>query len=279
MASNSYRRDSNTTSDSGISSGSTNVAVHPRYACYWLDKCRGLHEVDHCHARKNDLHGKLGIYYSFNNRYRRFTRDRLSNVSLEGNPTGCTMVNLLIYRKHQDQVQLLLVTKSLMDKNGDDQSNQQRQLLFALPSSNPKKKGERPEAVGRRALETVTDRNELLEWVRPHLQRFLFVDASVIYSLLLTEEHADLLTKHFKPNDEVHSLHWFPLEYVLRQLPESSHYLKQPAEGDELAQVRHSIATASVKLRDENTERNMWSVAALYLICIREHVQFNVFLQ
>ena len=151
--------------------------------------------------------------------------------------------------------------------------------MFALPSSNPRTKGERPEAVGRRALETVTDRNELLEWVRPHLQRFLFVDASVIYSLLLTEDHAALLTKNFKPNDEVHSLHWFPLEYVLRQLPESPHYLKQPAEGDELAQVRHSIITATVKLRNGDTECNVWSVLEFYLMCIREHVQFDTFLQ
>lgn len=286
MASNNSQRGSSRSfSDSGFSSfGSTSsvnttVTVNPRYACYWLDECRGFHEVDHCAARKGDLRGKLGIYYSPNAMYNRYSVDKQNNLSLKSNPTGRTMINLLIHRKCDDQVQVLFVTKSLTDKNRKDQADQNRQPLLALPSSNPREKEERPESVATRALETVTDRKELLEKLRPHLTRFLFVDASVVYPLFLTEERANLLTKHFTPSEEVLSLHWFPLEYVLSKLPACSNYLRQPAQRDDLAQVRHSIATTSVKLQDMNTEYNMWSVLEFYLLCIREHVQFNTFLK
>ena len=287
MASINSRRDDSSSifSDSGFNSFgssrsvSTTNTVNLRYACYWLDDCRGFHEVDHCPAREKDLRGKLGIYYSPNAMYNRYSVDKQNNVSLKSNPTGRTMINLLIYRKRDDQVQVLFVTKLLIEKNRKDQADKNRQLVLALPSSNPQKKEERPEIVATRALETITDRKELLEKLRPHLKRFLFVDASVVYPLFLTEERANLLTEHFTPNEEVHSLHWFPLEYVLSELPVCIDYLKQPAQGDELAQVRHSIATASVKLQDGSTEYNVWSVLVFYLLCIREHVQFHTFLQ
>ena len=227
---------------------------------------------------KKTCEGKLGIYYSPNAMYNRYSVDKQNNLSLKSNPTGRTMINLLIYRKCDDQVQVLFVTKLLIDKSRKDQADKNRQPFLALPSSNPQKKEERPEIVATRALETITDRKELLEKLRSQLKRFLFVDASVIYPLFLTEERANLLTDHFKPNEEVHSLHWFPLEYVLSKLPVCSNFLKQPAQQDDLAQVRHSIATASVKLQDADTDYNMWSVLEFYLLCIREHVQFNTFL-
>ena len=286
MASNNSRRGSSSSfPDSGFngfgssSSGSTTGRGNPSYACYWLDNCRGSHEVDDCTARKEELGGKLGIYYSSDARYKRYSVDKQNNKSLKSNPTGRKKINLLIYRKRDDQVQVLFVTKLRTDKNRKDQLDKNWQPLLALPSSSPREKEERPELVATRALETITNRKELLEKLRSHLKRFLFVDANVVYPLFLTEERANLLTEHFTPNEEVHSLHWFPLEYVLSKLPVCIDYLKQPAQQDELAQVRHSIATASVKLQDGCTEYNMWSVLELYLVCIREHVQFNSFLK
>jgi hypothetical protein len=278
MASGNSRRSSSSYADSGISCDTTTATVNSRYACYWLKNCQGQHEVDDCKARRSELRGKLGIYYSPNAIFKRFSRDQINNLPLESNPTGSTMINLLIYKKHNDEIWLLFITKFLKEKQHEGVVGQNRQLLLTLPSSNPREKNEMAKQVAVRALESITNENEITKDLRGRLKRFLFVDASVIYPLYLTNEQADLLTTHFSANDEVISLHWFTLSTVLDQLPEWNNYLGKQAEEDELAQIRHHTH-AGIKLNTENEEYTMWSVAACCLLCIRNHVGFETFLQ
>jgi len=202
----------------------------------------------------------------------------MNNLSLEHNPTGSTMINLLIYKKEDNEPWLLFVTKLVKEKRQDNVEGFNRQLLLTLPSSNPRKKNEVIRQVAVRALESITDENEITKDLSSHLKHFLFVDASVIYPLYLTSDQAKLLTEHFSPNEEVITLHWFPLSTVLSQLPEWNDYLSRQAEGNELAQIRHPNHTG-IKLNKENEEYTMWSVTATGLMCIRNHVGFEKFLQ
>ncbi|CAF1153540.1 unnamed protein product [Didymodactylos carnosus] len=262
-------------SDSGISSTTTSNAVNPRYACYWLKSCRGQHELDDCHARRGELHGKLGIYYSSNGIYQRYLRDQINNLSLEHNPTGCTMINLLIYTQREGEILILFVTKLVKEKHHEIPTTVERRALLTLPSSYPREKGELQKQVAERALDSVTHEKEITSNLRSRLTRFLFVDASVIYPLHLTNEHADLLTRSFTPNDEISALHWFALSAVLAQLPEWNNYLGREAVGKELAQIRH-ISHAGIKLGEGYV---LWSVVATVLMCIRQHVGFETFLE
>ncbi|CAF5127854.1 unnamed protein product, partial [Rotaria sp. Silwood1] len=117
-------------------------------------------------------------------------------------------------------------------------------------------KGEYHKNIAARALNSITNESEITTNLRPRLKRFLFVDANAIYPLYLTDEQADLLTTHFSPNEEVFSLHWYPLSTVLSQLPNWDDYLSRQAEGRELAQVRHADHTG-IKLNTENNEHTM----------------------
>lgn len=199
MASNDSRRSSISAADSGISCTTNATTVNPLYECNWSDECQGRHELDDCRKRKNELRGKLGIYYSPNAMFKRFQYDEMNNLSLEHNPTGCTMVNLLIFKKENDEISLLFVMKLLKQKRHDHDEETIRQPLLALPSSNPRTKNEIPKQVAARALNIITNENEITADVRSRLKRFLFVDASTIYPLYLTNDQADLLTNHFLP--------------------------------------------------------------------------------
>jgi len=278
MASSNSRRSSISNADSGISCTTNAATVNPRYACYWSDKCHGQHELDDCQLRKSQLRGKLGIYYSSNAMFKRFKYDNENDLSLEHNPTGCTMVNLLIYKQENNEISLLFVMKQLKEKRHDHEEGIIRQPLLALPASYPCRKDEIPKQVAVRALETITDKSEITVDVRVRLKRFLFVDASVIYPLYLTNDQANLLTNDFFQNEEVTSLHWFPLSTVLNQLPEWNDYLSKQEEGKNLAQVRHPNLTG-IKLNKDNLEYTMWSVTSFCLMCIRNHVGFETFLQ
>jgi hypothetical protein len=151
-------------------------------------------------------------------------------------------------------------------------------LLLTFPSSNPRQKNELQKQVAARALESIIDNSDILKAPRSRLKRFLFVDANSIYPLYLTNEDANLLTNHFLPNEEVTSLHWFPLSTVLSQLPEWNNYLARQEMEGELAQVRHDVHTG-IKLNKGNEEFTMWSVTATCLMCIRNHVGFEEFLK
>jgi hypothetical protein len=188
------------------------------------------------------------------------------------------MVNLLIYKKENNAISLLFVTKLRKEKRQDNEEEQNRQLLLTLPSSHPCKKEEHASQVAVRALESVTNTKESSPELRKRLKRFLFVDASVIYPLYFTNDQANHLTAQFSSNEEITSLHWFPLSTVLKQLPEWNDYLSKPAEGKELAEVRHPIH-AGIKLNEDNEEFTMWSVTATSLMCIRNLVEFEKFLQ
>lgn len=277
MASNNSRRSSFSNSDSGISCNTTAEVVDPRYACHWTDTCQGQHELNRCPIRQNELRGKLGIYYSPNGIYKRFSRDQINNAPLENNPTGCTMINLLIYKNENNQPWLLFVTKLVKQKHPDNREVT-RQFLLTLPSSHPHKKNEDPKNVAARALESITNNNEIHRDLRSRLQRFFFLDASAIYSLYLTNEQANLLTDQFSSNEDVTALHWFPLSTVLNQLPSWDDYISKQAEGNELAQIRHPIH-AGIRLNDDDENSTLWSVTATYLMCIENHVGFKEFLK
>jgi hypothetical protein len=210
--------------------------------------------------------------------FKRFVRDQINNLPLENNPTGCTMISLLIYKNENNETWFLFATKSVKEKRPDNGEGLSQQLLLTLPSSNPREKNEFQKQVAVRALESITNENAILKDVRSRLKRFLFVDASVIYPLYLTNEQADLLTTHFSPNEEVFSLHWFPLSTVLSQLPEWNDYLSRQAAGNELAQIRHHTHTG-IKLNKGDEQHTMWSVTATCLMCIRNHVGFEEFLR
>ncbi|CAF3246543.1 unnamed protein product [Rotaria sp. Silwood2] len=278
MASSNSRTSSVSCTDSGISCNTTATTVNPRYECYWTNNCCGRHELNDCLVRLRELRGKLGIYYSSNAMFKRFTRDQMNNLSLESNPTGCTMVHLLIYKKENNETWLLFVTKLVREKHQENEIGTSRQLLLTFPSSNPCKKNEFQKDVAARALNSITNESEITKNLRPRLKRFLFVDANAIYPLYLSNEHADLLTTRFSSSEEVISLHWYPLSTVLSQLPEWDDYLSRPAAGAELAQVRHP-GHAGIKLNTENDEHTMWSVIATCLMCIRNHVGLDTFLQ
>ena len=254
MASVNSRKSSASPADTSISSLNDGAPVDERYACYWLNTCRGEHEIDHCATRRADLRGKLGIYYSPNNIYKRFRKDGINDLSLEENPTGCMMIQLLIYKIEENQVWLLFITRYVKDKNRSEQ--QEAQPLLTLPSAHPHTKNERPEVMAKRAMGTITNINELTDHLRPQLKRFLFVDASVIYPLQLTKDRADLLEKHFQPTTQVESLRWIRLDWIRDNFPQWD-YLKTPVQNNELAQVREGAPL--VAYREGAREHAIWS--------------------
>ena len=134
---------------SGYSSQSSSIAVNPRYSCFWLDSCCGQHELTACSHWKNDLRGKLGIYYSPNGFYKRFARDALNNVHLSHNPTGCTTVHLLIYRIRPNGEKEVLFGLSHRRNTRDEAT---RHPLLSFPSSKPCKRGEYGKPIARRAF-------------------------------------------------------------------------------------------------------------------------------
>ncbi|UJR12940.1 hypothetical protein I4U23_017113 [Adineta vaga] len=277
MASNNIRKCSY--ADSGISESTTVKWVNPRYACYWLESCQGQHELDDCEYQRRERSGKLGIYYSSNAEYRRFLRDEINYKDLSTNPTGCTMVLLLIYKIENNTTWILFVTKFLKEKRHKYETESTRQSLLAFPSSNPCKKGEDHTEVALRALQTITDRQEILDNYQLRLKRFLFVDAISIYPFLVTSEQAKLLMRKYSQNEEVHSLHWFSLPEILNQLPEWPNYLTKEAHGEALAQIKHvQHPTIQLKRDIDGKIFTLWSVTTNVLMCIRNHVGFHEFL-
>lgn len=272
MASSNSRSSSVSNADSGITSISSSTTVNALYACYWLPSCGGRHEINKCAVQKRDLRGKLGIYYSSDGKYQEFERDQISHVDLRSNKKGCTMVNLLIYKRQNDELWLLFARKPKeIETEGEDKK------FLAFPSSKPFKKNGCQKDVAARALESITNVPAIRRNIQNRLQRFLFVDASVIYPLYLTNEDADALVNEFSPNEEVVSIHWFPLSMVSGRLPQWDDYLREPAEGNELAQIRR-IKTETVTLTDGDNEYKVWGVATLYLMCIRNDPGFDTFL-
>ena len=249
---------------------STTYAKNPRYACYWLDSCRGQHELDQCSHWRRELHGKLGIYYSPNGIYKRFSYDNLSHADLTNNPTGCTTVHLLIYTvRPQGEKEILF---GLSNRKNDDQEANRRPLL-SFPSSKPRKRGEYGMPVAHRAFEWVSDRSDISK--QGLKSRFLYQHANVIYPLYVTNEQADILTQNFIANEEILSLHWFPLTAVLKCLPEWPKFLTKEATTNELAQRDH-FKPIPIHL----DQYELWLAAATCLMCIREYVPgaFETFL-
>lgn len=272
----SSRRSSVSNTDSGISSLNIAREINPRYACFWSEGCQGRHELDHCRQRNAELRGKLGIYYCTNGVFKRFLRDGINNVPLQDNPTGCTMFNLLIYKYENNQTWVLFVMKYLRQRDHDNNEGNHRQNLLALPSSHPYKKSERPEQIAGRALATITNICEITQNLRARLRRFLFVDAAVIYPLRITNEQAQLLTDSFIPNEEVLSIHWFPLPVTYDPDRMFTNYLSRE-DGENLAQVRHFQFPSTV-LNDGDRNLSMWPVLVAWLVYIEYHVGLETFL-
>ncbi|CAF0896033.1 unnamed protein product [Adineta steineri] len=277
MASNNIRRSNSSYSASDISASTAGITVNPRYACEWDDTCQRQHEFDDCPYRPDELGGKLGIYYSPNASYKQYVRDEINNRLLQFNPTGCTMVHLLIYKIENDKPWLLFVSKSVREKRQHNREEVNRQLLLTFPSTNPRKKYEDQKEVAGRALETVTNENKIVLDLPSDLKRFLFVNANSIYPLCLTNEQADLLTKNFSPNEEVASLHWFRLSTVLHQLPAWKNYLFKQSTETELAQVQEA-KHRGIRLCEGSEECTLRSLTAICLMCIRNYVGFKDFL-
>ncbi|CAF0767963.1 unnamed protein product [Didymodactylos carnosus] len=237
----------------------TTAPPNPRYACYWLDSCRGDHELNQCTHWRNELRGKLGIYYSPSGIYKRFSEDRISGVKLQFNPTGCTTVHLLVFNDNRD---ILFGMKWCHEKHDDDDD---RRLLLTFPSAKPRKQGEYGLPIAQRAFQWLSEDNKLSEGLK---KRFLYQHANVIYPCHLTNDQATSLTKTFTTNEELLSLHWFPLTKVLENLPVWNNYLLSKEKPNELAQI-DGIQPMEVKLGEEC---RLWSVITRSLMCIREHV-------
>lgn len=276
---NDSRRSSISNADSGISSTNSTRNIHSRYACYWVEnQCKGNHELDLCPVRRQQLSGKLGIYYSSNGIFRRFMVDEINRKSLRYNPTGCTMVNLLIYKHENDQIYLLFAMKNLLDKSQESNGHTERRLLLGLPTSYPCRKDEMQKQVAVKALETITNVNEITANARGKLRSFLFVNAAAIYPLQLSVDQAKLLTDRFSPNEDVTSLHWLSLSTVVHQLPTMNNYLSRREEGNELAQT-HDVSFPNITFNHGNEQLTMWSVLVQYLVYARHHVGFETFLR
>ncbi|CAF1006695.1 unnamed protein product [Adineta ricciae] len=273
MASNNNRTTSY--SDSGFSERTAAGSVNPRYACYWLESCQGQHEFDDCSHRSNELNGKLGIYYSPNAEYRLFDRDEINEKNLRENPTGCTMVQLLIYKIEKGTTWLLFVSKRLKEKRFRQESI--REQLLAFPSANPCRKFEDRAEVALQALQTITDQQEILQDYQLRLKRFLFVDAISAYPFQITPSEVKLLMKGYSSNDEVHSLHWFPLTEILNQLPEWPNYLAKEQTEHRLAQIkrdRHPTIQAYDKII-YNAEVNFVVERDILIFQTFEHVVYG----
>ena len=247
------------------------IARDQRYACYWLDSCRGQHELTECLRWREELRGKLGIYYSPNGIYKRFELDPISGVQLEYNPTGCTTVHILVYTIRSNGEREILF--GLSNRKYNDRETSRRPLL-SFPTAKPRKRGEYGLSIAQRAFEWITDQINIRK--QGLKSRFLFQHANVIYPVLLTKEQADNLTQNFTANTMLLSLHWFSLALVLGRLPQWENYLVSEATRDDLAQHKH-INPTGIQLG----EHELWSVTAACLVCIREHVNggFETFLQ
>jgi hypothetical protein len=258
------------TTSSGYSS-QLSPSVNEHFACYWLDSCRGRHELNDCSHWREEVRGKLGIYYSPSGIFKRFAYDHISGVNLEHNPTGCTTVHLLIYTiRSQGEKEILFGISERKDT--DNETN--RRPLLSFPLSKPRKRSEYGTPIAQRAFEWVTNRTDISQ--QGLKSRFLYQHANLIYPLYLTNEQADILTQKFVPNEQLFSLHWFPVTTVLERLPEWKNYLTDEATSNKLAQHEH-ITPTGIQLG----EHYLWSVTAACLMCIREHVPggFETFLQ
>jgi hypothetical protein len=257
---------------SSQSSTPTTVQLNPHYLCYWVDSCNGQHELNRCPYWDDELRGKLGIYYSPSGTYELFTEDRISGVNLENNNTGCTKVHLLVYNDEKKEV--LFGLRWCKESKND----LRKRPLLAFPSAQPRRRSERMIRIPPRAFEWLTTDTDFAEQcLKQGLKnRFLFQNANVIYPVYLTNEQASRLTQSFVQNEEFRSLHWFPLSQILSQLPPWPNYIKQNKTENELAQIRHDRPTGIQLGRYE-----LWSVTAMCLMCIREHVPggFDTFLK
>ena len=149
-----------------------------------------------------------------------------------------------------------------------------RHPLLSFPSSKPCKRGEYGKPIARRAFEWISDNKNI--GTQGLKSRFLFQHANVIYPWYVTESEADFVTEKFRPNEEIISLHWFPLTLVLERLPEWNNYLISEATDTELAQHDHINPTGV-----QFGENEVWSLTTTCLMCIREHVPegFETFLK
>nr|ACD54636.1 unknown [Adineta vaga] len=180
----------------------TSTNINPNYRCYWLNSCQGNHELRSCSHWREELRGKLGIYYPSNGTYRRFSRDNLSGANLEHNPTGCTTVHLLIYTIRSDGMKEILFGLSNRRENHHDST---RRPLLSFPFSKPCKRREPGLNITRRAFKWISDDETI---ARQDLKSyFLFQHANVIYPWYVTNEQANLLTNNFQANEELISLH------------------------------------------------------------------------
>ncbi len=256
------------TSSSGYWSSQTSTSLDPHYLCYWRDSCNGQHELNKCYYWKKDLGGKLGIYFSPSNTYELFTRDRISNKDLTGNPTGCTTVHLLVFNAEKKEV--------LFGLKWCKESKENPKSLFlqlAFPSAKPYQRGGDMLLVARRAFQWLTTDTDLVSQCLEQglIKHFLFQDANVIYPVHLTNEQCSKLTRNFVRNEEFQSLHWFSLSEILSRLPPWSNYIEQTETDIELAQIQ-DIQPTGIKLG----EHQLWYVIATCLMCIREHVHGGV---
>jgi hypothetical protein len=258
------------TSSSGYWSSQTSTSLDPHYLCYWRDSCNGQHELNKCYYWKKDLGGKLGIYFSPSNTYKLFTRDRINNKDLTGNPTGCTTVHLLVFNAEKKEVLFGLKGCKESKRNPQPQS-QPTQLVF--PSAKPYQQGGDMLLVARRAflwLTTDTDwADQCLE--QGLIKHFLFQDANVIYPVHLTNEQCSKLTRNFVRNEEFQSLHWFPLSEILSQLTPRPNYITK-TETDTEPKLNQRIDDVEVKLGNHP----LWHVIVRCLKCIRGHVPGGV---
>lgn len=261
-----HSQDSTTSSGYWSSRGSTATTrntLNPHYLCFWLDTCKGQHELVECRYWKRHLKGKLGIYYAPSGDYRTFTRDSINNKDLSNNPTGCADVHLLVFNDEKKQV---LFGLKMCKEN---RNSQQRRLLLTFPSAYPYQQNGRMLNVPFRAFQWLTTDNEFAKQCLEQglRNRFLFQNANVIYPVHLTNDQALKLTRDFRPNEEFRSLHWFPLSEVLLKLPKWPNYISPAEITNELAQTSREYL-GGITLG----EYELWILAVRCLICIREYV-------
>lgn len=257
------------TTSSEYKSSPTNVKTRPldpHYLCYWLDSCNGQHELKDCNDWRRELGGKLGIYYAPSGDYKEFPEYRTDRVNLENNPTGSTLIHLLIY--NDDKKEVLFGLRRCVENKDDPQ---RRRVLFALalPSKPPRQRNENMSRIPYRIFQWLTtDTNFANQCLEQGLQnRFLFQNANVIYPVHLTNEQASKLTENFRPNQEFQSIHWVSLSNILSQLPPWSNYIIRQKTNDDIAHIQH-IKPTGIKVE----KHDLWSVTVTCLMCIREHV-------